>query len=71
MTYWKPMYVWTMIMLMKAPSSSGLNEPAAKGATVIGMRAADKILHAQHAQSALIAADYNAHSKPYLSNVQW
>ena len=41
MTDWKPMCVWMMIVAHRIASEIGLRVPAAKGATVNGIKAAD------------------------------
>lgn len=42
--YWKPMCEWIRIAPMSRPSINGFREPAAKGAIVRGMRAAERAL---------------------------
>lgn len=42
--YWKPMCEWIRIAPISRPSINGLREPAANGAIVRGMRAAERAL---------------------------
>jgi hypothetical protein len=43
-TYSKPMCEWTIRSAQKSESATGFSDPAAKGAMVTGMRAAEMIL---------------------------